>query len=88
MEQPPCGLTNRRVKHRVRVLCRPGDRPGRGPGQADRWQHKLALGPGKQREEGPLVRRPGLDQRLDAETRGRDPGLASDTVRSNGPYET
>ena len=44
MEQPPCGLTTRREKHRGRVLCGPGGGPGRRPGRADHRQHRLALG--------------------------------------------
>jgi len=40
---------------------------------------------GSEKEAGPLGRRPGPSQRLDAGSRVRDPGPASDTARSNEP---
>jgi len=40
MEQPPCGLTTRRDKYQGQGLSRPGGRPGRGSGRADRRQHR------------------------------------------------
>jgi len=42
---------------------------------------------GTEKEAGPLGRRPGPGLRLDAGSRGKGSGPASDTARSNGPYE-
>jgi len=36
-----------------------------------------------EKEAGPLGRRSGLDQRVDAGSRGKESGPASDTARSN-----
>jgi len=43
---------------------------------------------GTEKEAGPLGWRPCLGQRMDAGSRSKDPGPASDPARSNGPYET